>query len=330
MKIGTPFHGTLVLAQAMIIVPLLLSIPAHSQGYPTKPVRLIAPFPPGGTVDIVSRISARILGEAWGQQVIVDNRAGAGGIIGTELGAKSAPDGYTLVMGHVGTLAMNTSLYAKLPYDPVKDLSPIALIVRAPNAVVVHPSMPARSIKDLIGLARAKPGSILYASAGSGSSTHLATVYFELLAKIQLTHVPYKGTGPALIDLIAGQASLMIPGVAAVMPYLNSGKLKMLAVTSGKRLAALPDVPTVIESGLSGYEATNWLGLLAPAATPPEIISKLNVALRKGLAEHETNEKLAALGLEMEDSTPQQFGELIKSEIVRWRPVIKASGAKPQ
>lgn len=322
--------GARLLLMAITLVLLALPTTARSQKYPTKPIRLIAPFAPGGTVDIVSRIVARKLGEAWEQQVIVDNRAGAGGTIGTEIASRALPDGYTLVIGHVGTLAMSPSLYAKLPYDPVKDFDPIALVVRAPNGVVVHPSMPAQSIKELIGIARAKPSGILYASGGSGSSSHLATIYFALLAKIQLAHIPYKGFGPALLDLIVGRVSMMIPGIAPVIPYLNSGKLRILAVTSTNRLSTLPNVPTVIESGLPDYEATNWVGLLAPASTPPQIVHQLNITLRKALADRDLKERLIGLGLETADTTEQQFGDLIKAEIVRWRPVIKASGVRSE
>lgn len=309
-----------------------LAIPVQSlaQSYPSKPIRFIVPFAPGGSTDILGRIVAQKLSEAFGQQVIVDNRGGAGGSIGTELAARAAPDGYTIVLGHIGTLAMNPTLYPKLPYDPTKDLAAVALIAKLPNGLVVHPSLPAKSVKEFVTIARAKPNETLYGSAGAGSSNHLGMVYLELLAKVKLTHVPYKGAGPAIIDLMAGNISAMIPGMLTVMPHVRSGKLRLLGVSTTRRLVILPDVPTIAEAGVPGYEVTNWQGVLAPVATPREIVAQLNAEIIKALRQPDVKDRLAAEGAEPANSTPGEFGAHIKAEIARWAPVIKASGARAE
>ena len=303
---------------------------AVAQNYPTKPIRLIAPFPPGGSTDLLARVIAQKLTEAWGQQVIVENRGGAGGTIGVELAARAAPDGYTLVMGHVGTFGANPTLYPKLPYDAIKDFAPITLLAMVPNGMVVHPALPVRTVRDLLAIARAKPGQVLYGSGGSGSAAHLAMVYFELLAKVKLTHIPYKGTGPAIYDLIAGQTSTMITGMAALMPHIKSGKLRSIAVGTAKRLAVLPEVPTISEAGVPGYEATQWYGILAPAATPRDLVMKLNAEMVKALRLPDVRERLAGDGVAPVGNTPAEFAAHIKAEIARWAPVVKASGAKPE
>jgi tripartite-type tricarboxylate transporter receptor subunit TctC len=303
---------------------------ATAQGYPTKPIRFIAPFPPGGSTDALARIVAQRLSEAWGQQVIVENRGGAGGTIGVELAARSAPDGYTIVMGHVGTFGANPTLYPKLPYDPIRDFAPITLLAMVPNGLVVHPSLPVRSVKELLAMARARPKQLLYGSGGSGSAGHLATVYFELLAKVDLVHIPYKGAGPAIIDLIAGQTSLVITGMPALMPHIKSGRLRPLAVGTAKRLAVMPELPTLAEAGVPGYEATQWYGILAPAAVPRDIVMKLHAEIVKTLQRTDVRERLAADGTEPVGNTPDEFGAHIKAEIARWAPVVKASGARPE
>jgi len=302
----------------------------YAQSYPVKPIRLIVPFAPGGANDIIARVVSQRLAEPLGQQVVVENRGGAGGTIGVEAAARSAPDGYTIVMGHVGTFGVNPTLYPKLPYDAIKDFAPITLLAMVPNGMVLHPALPARTVKDFLALARAKPKQLLYGSGGNGSAAHLAAAYFEYLAKIQLTHVPYKGTGPALIDLVAGQTSMMITGMPAVMPHVRSGRLRLIAVGTAKRLAQFPDLPTIGESGVPGYDATQWYGVLAPAGTPRTIVTKLNAEMSKALAQPDVREKLAADGTLPVGNTPEEFGAHIKAEIARWAPVVKASGARPE
>ena len=303
---------------------------AQAQSYPAKPIRLIAPFPPGGSTDLLARLIGQKLTEAWGQQVVVENRGGAGGTIGVELAARAAPDGYTIVMGHIGTFGANPTLYPKLPYDAIKDFAPITLLAMVPNAMVVHPAFPARTVKEFLAIARAKPGAVLYGSGGNGSAAHLAMVYFEWLAKVKLTHIPYKGTGPAIYDLIAGQTSTMITGMAALMPHIKSEKLRAIAVGTAKRLAVLPDVPTIAEAGVAGYEATQWSGILAPAATPHDIVMKLNAEMVKALRMADVRERLAGDGVLPVGNTPEEFGAHIRAEIARWAPVVRASGARPE
>jgi tripartite-type tricarboxylate transporter receptor subunit TctC len=316
------------MAAVLAAMALSTSSAGLAQTYPVKPVRVIVPFSPGGSTDIVPRIIGQKLADILGQQIVIDNRAGAAGVIGTELGVRAAPDGYTLVMGHVGTLAMNPTLYSKLSYDPVKDLAPIAMTAMFPNGLVVHPSFPAKTVKDFLAIARAKAGNVLYGSAGSGSSNHLGVVYLELLANIKLTHVPYKGGSAAIVDLVAGHIAMMMPGLPAVMPHLKSGRLRILGVSTAKRTALLPDVPTIAEAGVPGYDVTTWQGLLAPAGTPRDIVARLNAEIVKVVQLSDVKERLAGEGAEPGRMTPEQFSSHIKSEIARWAPVIKASGAK--
>ena len=297
--------------------------------YPTKPVRFIAPFPPGGSTDLLARLVAMKLTEAWGQQVIVENRGGAAGTIGVELAARAAPDGYTIVMGHVGTFGVNPTLYPRLPYDAVRDFAPITVLATVPNGMAVHPSLPVKNARDFVALAKAKPGELLYASGGSGSASHLAGEYFKLLTKIDMVHVPYKGTAPAMISMISGQTTMTITGMVALMPHVKSSRLKLLGVATMKRLAIMPDVPTINESGVPGYDANQWYGVLTPAATPRDIVAKLHADIVKVLARPDVKERLAADGAEPVANTPEQFAAHIKAEIARWAPVVKASGAKP-
>ncbi len=297
--------------------------------YPSKAVRFIAPFPPGGSTDLLARLVAQRLTEAWGQQVIVENRGGAGGTIGVELAARAAPDGYTIVMGHVGTFGFNPTLYPKLPYDAIKDFAPITVLATVPNGMAVHPSLPVKTARDFVALAKAKPGELLYASGGSGSASHLAGEYFKLLTKIDMVHVPYKGTGPAMISMISGQTTMTITGMVALMPHVKSGRLKLLGVATMKRLSILPEIPTINESGVPGYDANQWYGVLTQAAVPRDIVMKLNADIVKVLARADVKDRLAADGAEAVANTPEQFAAHIKAEIARWAPVVKASGAKP-
>jgi len=298
--------------------------------YPVKPIRLVVPFAPGGSTDTIARLIGQKLDEGLGQQVIIDNRPGAGGNLGVDYVAKSAPDGYTLIFGHVGTFGFGPSLYAKLPYDPIRDFAPVALFAMVPNMLVVHPSLPANSVKELVALARARPGQLNYGSSGNGSASHLATEYFKLLSKTDITAIPYKGTGPLVTDLIAGQTSLTITGVPPLYPHVQSGRLRALAVGSVKRLPLLPSLPTIAEAGVPGYESSTWFGPLAPAKTPREIIVRLNVELMKMLQRPDVRARFAAEGIEALGSTPEEFGTYIKSEIERWSRVIKAAHVRPE
>ena len=306
----------------------LVATAASAQTYPTKPIRLVVPFPPGGATDILARDVAQKLTEAWGQQVIVDNRPGAGGNIGSELVAKSAPDGYTLEMGTVGTHAINASLYAKMPYDHVKDFVPVILVAGVPNVLVVNPAVPANSVAELIAYAKANPGKLNFASSGNGTSIHLSGELFKFMAGVQMTHVPYKGSAPALQDLIGGQVQLMFDNLPPSLPQIKAGKLRALAVTSLARAPALPDVPTMAEAGLPGYEASSWFGVLAPAGTPPAIVTKLNAEIARWLATPEAKEKLSKQGANAAGGTPEDFAKHIAAETAKWAKVVKDSGAK--
>ena len=316
-----------------IIAAALLAacLPAFGQtAYPVKPIRLVVPFVPGGSTDLIARIMAQKLEEPLGQQVVVENRAGAAGNIGVEYVAKSAPDGYTLVFGHIGTFGFGPSLYQKLPYDPVRDFAPIVLFASVPNMLVVHPALPAKTVKELIALAKARPGKLNYGSSGSGSASHLATEYFKLLTKTDITAIPYKGTGPLVTDLIAGQTQLTITGVPPLYPFVQSGRLRGIAVGSTKRLPMMPDMPTIAEAGVKGYESSTWFGPLAPAKTPREIVVRLNAELLKILQRPDVKKRFSEEGVEALGSTPEEFGAYIKAEIERWGSVIKAAGVRPE
>jgi tripartite-type tricarboxylate transporter receptor subunit TctC len=312
----------------LAVVLMLVAAVSSAQTYPTKPIRLVVPFPPGGATDILARDVAQKLTEAWGQSVIVDNRPGAGGNIGSELVAKSAPDGYTLEMGTVGTHAINASLYAKMPYDHVKDFTPVILVAGVPNVLVVTPSLPVNSVAELIAYAKANPGKLNFASSGNGTSIHLSGELFKVMAGVQMTHIPYKGSAPALQDLIAGQVQLMFDNLPPSLPQIKAGKLRALAVTSLARAPALPDVPTLAESGLPGFEASSWFGILAPAGTPAPIVAKLNAEVAKWLATPEAKEKLLKQGANPAGGTPEDFAKHIAAETAKWAKVVKDSGAK--
>ena len=316
------------LALSMALFGCLYGVAASAQDYPSKPVRLIIPFAPGGSNDILGRLIGNKLAEATGQQVVIDNRGGAGGSIGVDLAAKSAPDGYTLVIGHIGTLAVNPTLYKNLPYDPIKDLQPISMLAKVANIMVVHPSLPAKSVKELIALAKAKPGSLVYGSGGNGGAGHLATEYFKLMTKTDIVHIPYKGTAPATIDLLAGQTQLVFGGIPGIAGHVRNGKLRALGVSTSKRLVVFPEVPTIAEAGVPGYEATQWYGVLAPAGTPPVIVARLNKDIISALENAQVQQRLAEDGSEPLPSTPNEFTAFIKSETVRWAPVIKAAGIR--
>ncbi|HXR56255.1 MAG TPA: tripartite tricarboxylate transporter substrate binding protein [Casimicrobiaceae bacterium] len=305
-----------------------LSMPAASAAdYPTKPIRIVVPFPPGGTTDILARAVAQKLSETWNQQVIVDNRPGAGGNIGADLVAKAAPDGYTLVMGTVGTHAINPNLYRKMPYDHVKDFAPIILVAGVPNVLVVNPSLPVHTVRELIDYAKANPGKLNFASSGNGTSIHLSGELFKTMANVQMTHVPYKGSAPALADLMGGQVQLMFDNLPSSLGLIKGGKLRAVAVTSTTRAAALPDVPTIAESGLPGFEASSWFGLLAPAGTPHDIVAKLNGVIAAWLATPDAKDKLLAQGAIAAGGSPEAFAKHIDSETSKWAKVVKASGA---
>ena len=292
--------------------------------YPAKPIRLVVPFTPGGSTDILARAIGVELTKAWGQPVIIDNVPGAGGSIGADKVAKSAADGYTLLMGHIGTLAVNPSLYPALPYNPVKDFAPVAWVARVPNVLVVHPAVNARTVKDLVALAKARPGQLNYGSGGNGSAANLATEYFKRQTGASLLHIPYKGTAPAVTDLVGGQIQVLFTGAPAVLPFIKSGQLKALAVSSPKRLDALPDLPTVAEGGYKDFEADQWYGLVAPAGTPREVIMKLNAQINQSLNSPELKTRLASEGAIATPTTPEAYGQLIVREIARWKPVIQS------
>ena len=308
---------------------VLGGVSSFAQTYPIRPIRMIVAYPPGGGTDIVGRLMAQKLGENLGQTVVVDNRGGATGNIGTELAARATPDGYTLLMGNVAPNAINVSLFKKLPFDPVKDFAPVSLVAVTPNILVVPPSFPVKTVKDLIALAKSKPGALNFPSAGIGSSSHLAGEMLKSMAGIDMVHVPYKGGGPALIALLSGQVQLMFATLPAAMPHVKSGKLRPVAVTTAHRSLALPELPTIAESGVPGYEAATWYGLLAPAGTPKAIVGRLHAEIVKILAT-DTRQQLVAQGFEPVGNTPAEFAAYIKSEITKWGKVIRDAGIKPE
>ena len=310
------------------VIALAFSLQTFAQNYPVKPVRLIVPFAAGGNVDITARQIAPGLSELLGQNFIVDNRVGAGGVIGAEAVAKAAPDGYTLMMGSNSTVSVAPSLYPKLAYHPVRDFAPVSLVATTPFVLVVHPSVPVKSVKELIALAKTKPGRLAMASGGTGSSNHLVGELFQTLTSAKFTHVPYKGAGPAGVDLMAGQVDLLFDQLSSSVGPLKSGRIRALAVTSAARTAVFPEIPTMKEAGVADFEVTNITGVLAPAGTSAEIIGRLNAAILKVLGSASVKERFAGLALEPAPSTPEQFSVYIKEDFARWTKVVKDASIK--
>ncbi len=316
-------------ASVCMFVASMVLLPAAyaAQPYPTKPIRLIVPFSPGGGVDLMGRTIGGKLQEAWGQPVIIDNRGGAGGNIGTDMVAKSPADGYTLLMGYVGNLAINPWLFRKLPYDPVKDFAPVSLTTTAPNLLVAHPSVTASNVKELVALARAKPGGFSYASAGNGTVGHMVAELFKASTKTSIVHIPYKGNGAAITDLLAGQVQLMFAAPGAMTQFIEAKRLKAIAVSSPKRLPELKDTPTFSESGFPEIEVSGWYGVLVAAGTPRPIVAALNREIIRIMALPDVRDRLAASGYTATSSSPEEFAQLIRKELIMWRDVVKASGA---
>jgi tripartite-type tricarboxylate transporter receptor subunit TctC len=301
---------------------------AQRSAYPDKPIRIVVPFSAGGSADIFARAIGNKLTEAWKQQVVIDNRAGSGGVIGSEIAARAAPDGYTLMLGITANIAINPALYRKLPYDPVRDFAPVTLVAAAPYVMVVPVSLPARTVQEFISLAKAKPGQLNYAALGNGSASHLLAELFASMAGIRLAHVPYKLVGSLLTDLMAGQVQLFFVGAVSAQVQTKGGKLRAIEVTGVKRSALMPEVPTIAESGVSGYEVTGWYGVFVPAATPRPIVVQLNREIVRILKLPEVGERFSADGADIIGNTPQEFAAYIKSEIAKWSGVVKMSGAR--
>lgn len=312
---------------ALAIAVLAYPAAVQAQAYPTKPIRFLVPFAPGGGNDVVARLIGGKLSEAWNQQVVVDNRGGAGGNIAAEIVAHSAPDGYTIFLFNSAN-AIAPSLYKSVPFDPLKDFEPVILISTSPFVLVVHPSTPAHSVKELIALAKAKPKGYAYASGGNGSSTHLAAEQFKQMAGIDMVHVPYKGAGPAFVDLLAGQVTLYFSSIPPALPHVKSGRVRALAISSERRSQLWPDLPTISETGLPGYESGASYGLVTPARTPAVVVRKLNAEVSRILSEPDVRSRLASQGMDISAGTPQDFARFMKVEIAKWAHVIKASGAR--
>jgi tripartite-type tricarboxylate transporter receptor subunit TctC len=313
----------------MLAALLLFPCFALAQSFPARPVRIIVPFPPGGATDVMARVIAQKLSESWGQQAVVENKPGASGTIGSDLVAKSAPDGYTLLLQ--GTQhAINLSIYKQLPYDTLRDFTPVAYIAVAPFLLVLHPLVPANSVAELIAYIKAKPGGVNYGSSGVGGAAHLAGEMFKTAAGVQLTHIPYKGAAPAMADLLGGQVPMVFDPIPTSLPYVRSGRIKALAITSAQRTPLMPDVPTIAESGLPGFEVAAWFGLYAPAATPTDIVGKLNAEVNRVLQLPEVREKFAALGADSAPMTTDQFALHLRTEIAKFAKAIKDSGAKAE
>jgi tripartite-type tricarboxylate transporter receptor subunit TctC len=301
---------------------------AHADSWPAKPLKFIIGFPPGGATDVIGRLMAKKLSDALGQPVIIENKPGGSSNIGTDAVVKSPADGYTFLVNAI-TNAINASLFAKLPFDFEKDLEPVALFANVPNILVVHPSVPAKTVKEFIDFAKSRPGQIAYASSGNGTSIHLSGELFKLMAKVDLLHVPYKGSGPAITDLLGGQVQAMFDNMPSALPHVKAGKLRAIAVTSLKRSPSAPDVPTIDESGLPGFDVGSWFGLMAPKGTPKEIITRINAESNKALASAEIKERFLELGAAPAPMSPEAYGDFIRSEIRKWAEVVKVSGARP-
>ncbi|MGH8664318.1 MAG: Bug family tripartite tricarboxylate transporter substrate binding protein [Burkholderiales bacterium] len=325
-------RAALIVATAAFLasqtVPALAAArPDQAERFPERPIRLLVGFAPGGGTDTTARAIAQKLSQALGQQVVIDNRPGAAGNIAAHIVSKANPDGYTLLMGTIAALAINPTLYGNLPFDPVRDFAPITQAVNSTNVLVVHPSVKANNVKDLIALAKASPGKLLYGSSGVGGAGHLAGELFCTMAGVKMTHVPYKGGGPVMIDLLAGQVHSVFATAATALPHIKSGRIRPLGVTTVKRAGMMPDIPTISEQGLEGFDANNWYGLLAPAKTPRAIVNKLNAEVVKVLNMSDIKQYLFSQGLDPAPTTPQEFGAYIKSEMVKWAKVVRAAGA---
>jgi tripartite-type tricarboxylate transporter receptor subunit TctC len=325
------YHGRMDRLAAIVCgaaLAVVLSAGARAGSFPEKPSRFIVGFTPGGPSDIIARALGQKLSDQWGQQVVIENRPGAGGNIAAEAAAKSAPDGYTWLLGNNSILATNQSLYRSLAFDPVRDFAPVALVAIQPNILVVNPRVPATTVKELIALAKAKPGQLNYASSGSGAAAHLAGELFKTMAGVDMVHVPYKGAQPALTDVIAGQAQLMFATSASAIPYIKAGRLRALAVTSSRRSPSVPDLPTVSEAGVPGFEAITWHGVVVPRATPQPVVERLNAGIIEALRARDLRERLESLGAELAPGSPQDFADYIAREIPKWAKVVKDSGAR--
>jgi tripartite-type tricarboxylate transporter receptor subunit TctC len=312
-------------ASLLLGAGLVLSSAAAAAAYPDRPIRFIMPYPAGGSIDVAGRLVAQKTGENLGQQVVVDNRTGAGGTIATGVAARSAPDGYTICMGGTGTLSISPNIQRELPYDPVRDFAPVALLAATPYVLAVTPSFPPRTVKELIAAARAAPGKINYASGGTGSAPHLTAELFESMAGIRMTHVPYKGSTPAITDTMSGQTQLTFTGIPSIMGHIKSGRIRPMAVTSAKRTTALPDVPAIAES-VPGYDVSPWFGVLMPKGTPAATVGFLNKELIRAMASPNVRERFATEGVEPIGGTPDQFADYIKTELVKWGKVLKDAG----
>ena len=321
-----------LLAALAVLVGVTTSASALAQAasYPNRPIRIVVPFPVGGIADTFSRTIGIKLTEVWGQPVVVENKTGAGGNIGAELVAKSAPDGYTLVMGNIGSHAVNVSLFKNIPFDPIKDFVPIAHVLDAEGLLVVNPSVNANSVREILEMARAQPGKLSYASGGLGTTSHLAGELFKSTAKVDIVHVPYKGNSPAITDLLGGQTQMSFATMPTVLPHVKAGKLRAIASIGLARTVALPDVPTVAESGLPGFEVSNWIGLFAPVGTPPEIVAKLNAEVQKIMRSPDVQKRLEAEGARFIPTTPEQFAAFQKDELVKWAKIIKDANIKAE
>jgi tripartite-type tricarboxylate transporter receptor subunit TctC len=319
--------GKLYLGVALCLATAM-TVPAVAADYPDKPVRIVVPFPPGGTTDVLARIVATGLSEQLGQQFVVDNRPGASGVIGTSMVAKAEPDGYTLVFATINTHGINASLFPNLPYDPVKDFAPVTVVANTPNVLMVHPSVPAKNLSELIALAKAEPAKLNFGSTSLGGSPHMSGELFKMMAKVNIVHVPYKGGGPMLTDLIGGHIQMAFDNLPSSMGHIRSGDVRAIAVTTAERAPSAPDVPTMRESGLPDYEVAAWFGMLAPAGTPPEIVNRLQQTVGEILQSPEGAKRLADLGAEPVGNTPAEFAEVIAYEVTRWREVVQATGVK--
>ncbi len=319
--------GLYLAIATMVASGLVAGGSAFAQVYPAKPIRIIIPFPIGGIADVFARIIGAKLNEAWGQPVVIENRAGAGGNIAAEYVAKSAPDGYTLVVGSIGTHAVNVSLFKKIAFDPVRDFAPISMMLEAEGLLVLHPSVPAKNVKELIALAKARPGQIIYASAGNGTAGHLSGELLKSMAKVDMVHVPYKGNVPAITDLIGGQTSLLFATMPTVLPHVKSGRLNAIAVTGAKRSPAAPELPAIAET-LPGYDVTNWVGAFAPAGTPRDVVSKLHAEIVRVMQAPDIQKRLLTEGAKFTPLSPEQFGGFVKSEIAKWAKVIQQAGIR--